>query len=365
MYKRLLVLLLLSIGLNSCKIGRMIWYNVPSIKDHSIFESHLISEGEEPFCFTPSSGSELPYEIEYQGKRELFQDVLKKTETVAFLVIRNDSIINESYFNEYDEASIVASFSMSKSITSILIGCAIDDGLIKSVDEPITNYIPELEAQGFEKVHIEHLLQMTSGIKFNEGYFNPFGKVATYYYGKDLRKEILKLTLEIEPGTEFKYKSGNSQLLGVVLERALKDKTISAYLEEKLWQPMGMEYDASWSIDSQKSGLEKTFCCLNARAIDFAKIGRLYLNKGNWEGKQLVSEEWVLESIKRSNLNGSANYYQYQWWLPYNNGSFMAEGILGQFIYVYPEKNLIIVRLGKKLGKADWWAILNSMANYY
>lgn len=365
MNSRLLMLLLLSFVFQSCKVGRMVWFNIPSIKDHRIFESHTISQGEELFCFTPSNRNELPYAIETQGKKEILQDIFKKTKTVAFLVIRNDSIINESYFKEYDEASIVASFSMSKSITSILIGCAIDDGLIQSIDEPITNYIPELKAQGFEKVHIEHLLQMTSGIKFNEGYFNPFGKVATYYYGKDLRKEILKLTLEKEPGTEFKYKSGNSQLLGVVLERALKNKTISAYLEEKLWLPMGMEYDASWSIDSEKSGLEKTFCCLNARAIDFAKIGRLYLNKGNWEGQQLVSEEWVAESTKRSNANGAANYYQYQWWLPYNNGSFMAEGILGQFIYVYPEKNLIIVRLGKKLGKTDWWAVLNSMAKYY
>jgi CubicO group peptidase (beta-lactamase class C family) len=240
---------------------------------------------------------------------------------------------------------------MAKSITSILIGCAIDEGLIKSVEEPITKYIPELTKNGFNKVTIKHLLQMTSGIKF--------------YYGLNLRKEIGKMKLRTEPGKEFDYVSGNTQLLGLVLERSLKNRTITQYLQEKIWKPLGMEYDASWSIDRKKNGLEKTFCCLNARARDFAKIGRLYKNKGNWNGKQIVSQRWVEESTRLDTSEGSANFYQYQWWLPTPNEDFMAEGILGQFVYVNPTKDLIIVRLGKKEGKADWWTIFTSLAKAY
>jgi CubicO group peptidase (beta-lactamase class C family) len=254
---------------------------------------------------------------------------------------------------------------MAKSVTSILIGSAIDEGLIKSVDEPITNYIPELAKNGFNKVTIKHLLQMTSGIKFNESYVNPFGDAASFYYGLNLRKEIGKMKLKTEPGKQFDYVSGNTQLLGLVLERSLKDKTITQFLQEKIWTPLGMEYDASWSIDRKKNGLEKTFCCLNARARDFAKIGRLYKNKGNWNGKQIVSQRWVEESTRLDTSEGSVNFYQYQWWLPTPNEDFMAEGILGQFVYVNPTKDLIIVRLGKKEGKADWWSIFTSLAKAY
>ncbi|WP_400263403.1 serine hydrolase domain-containing protein [Sphingobacterium sp. SG20118] len=201
---------------------------------------------------------------------------------------------------------------------------------------------------GFDKVTIEHLLQMTSGLKFNEGYYNPFGEVATFYYGLGLRESTENLKLEAEPGTRFTYASGNSQILGLVLDRVLAGKSITDYLNEKIWQPVGMEYAASWSIDQEKNGLEKTFCCLNARARDFAKLGRLYLNQGNWEGKQLVPAEWVKESTRVDSTGGNYAKYQYQWWLPSLDGDFMAQGILGQFIYVNPHKNLVIVRLGHK-----------------
>jgi CubicO group peptidase (beta-lactamase class C family) len=294
-----------------------------------------------------------------------FDKYLEDNNTVAFLIIKNDTIQYEKYFKGYDNESVVPSFSMAKSVTSILIGCAIDEGLIKSVDEPITNYISELKNNGFEKVTIKHLLQMTSGIRFNESYVNPFGDAASFYYGLNLRKEIEKMKLKTEPGKKFEYASGNTQLLGLVLERSLKEKTITSYLQEKIWTPLEMEYDASWSIDRKKNGLEKTFCCLNARARDFAKIGRLYKNKGNWNGKQIVSQKWVEESTKLDTSEGSANFYQYQWWLPTPNEDFMAEGILGQFVYVNPKKDLIIVRLGKNEGKADWWTIFTSLAKAY
>ena len=356
-----LLMVITTILLTSCQLGRFVFYNFADINDHKKFQSRPLTAATSPFNFQITNKGKFPKEL----NNIPFDKYLEDNKTVAFLIIKNDTIQYEKYFKGYDKESIVPSFSMAKSVTSILIGCAIDEGLIKSVDEPITSYIPELKKNGLDKVTIKHLLQMTSGIKFNESYVNPFGDAASFYYGLNLRKEIGKMKLKTEPGKKFEYVSGNTQLLGLVLERSLKDKTITSYLQEKIWTPLEMEYDASWSIDRKKNGLEKTFCCLNARARDFAKIGRLYKNKGNWNGKQIVSQKWVEESTKLDTSEGSANFYQYQWWLPTPNEDFMAEGILGQFIYVNPKKDLIIVRLGKNEGKADWWTIFTSLAKAY
>lgn len=351
----------LCFALASCQVGRFVFYNFADIKDHKKFASRPLIAGGVPFTFHYTATGKFPK----QANGVPFDSYLKDNKTVAFLIIQNDTIQYERYFNGYEQTDIVPSFSMAKSITSILIGCAIDDGLIQSVDESITSYIPELRQNGFDRVTIKHLLQMTSGLDFNESYVNPFGEAASFYYGRNLRKKISKLKLKTEPGKQFEYVSGNTQLLGLVLERSLKGKTVTSYLQEKLWTPLGMEYNASWSIDRQKNGLEKTFCCLNARARDFAKIGRLYLNKGNWNGKQLVSKRWVEESILPEMNEGSVNYYRYQWWLPKPNEDFMAQGILGQFIYVHPAKNLIIVRLGKNTGNTSWSSLFTSLAEAY
>lgn len=362
-----LLLAALSIGLlGSCKISRFVFYNFADIKDYKKFPVRTLHNESLKFSFHVSAQQKTPANISATDGTEIpFDSYMEAHKTVAFLIIQNDTIKYEKYFKGYDKTSIVPSFSMAKSVTSILIGCAIADGLIKSTAEPVTAYLPELQKNGFEKVTIKHLLQMTSGIKFREGYVNPFSEVATFYYGTNLRKAIAKMTLKREPGQQFEYVSGNTQLLGLVLERALKNKTVTQYLQEKLWQPLGMEYDASWSIDRKKNGLEKTFCCINARAYDFAKIGRLYLNKGNWNGKQLVPASWVKESTSVDTSNGSAWYYQQQWWLPSKTGDFMAAGILGQYVYVNPSKNMIIVRLGKSRGKADWQKIFTTLASNY
>jgi len=360
------IIIMTSILMNSCQVGRFVFYNFADIKDYKKFQSRPLHTDSLKFNFYTTDHGKFPKTINYNDKNNIpFDKFLEDNNTVAFLIIKNDTIQYEKYFKGYDQERIVPSFSMAKSVTSILIGCAIDEGFIKSVDEPITNYIPELKKNGFDKVTIKHLLQMTSGIKFNESYVNPFGDAASFYYGLNLRKEIGKMKIKAEPGKQFEYVSGNTQLLGLVLERSLKGKTITQYLQDKLWTPLGMEYDASWSTDRKKNGLEKTFCCINARARDFAKIGRLYQNKGNWNGKQIVSTKWVEESTKLDMTDGSVQYYQYQWWLPTPNGDFMAQGILGQFIYVNPSKNLIIVRLGKNEGKANWWTILTSFAAAY
>jgi CubicO group peptidase (beta-lactamase class C family) len=362
---KFIILLVFLQSLSSCKVGRFIVYNFADIKDHKKFPSRSIEKDSISFQFTEAKVSKIPDSVTVKKEKTSFETYLEDNETVAFLVIRNDTLLYENYWYNYHRSSIVPSFSMAKSVTSILIGIAIEEGLITSVDEPVTAYIPELKDNGFDKVSLEHLLQMTSGLKFNEGYYNPFGTVATFYYGRRLRKAIEKLELENPPGVGFDYTSGEAQLLGLVLERALNGQTVSSYLEEKLWKPLQMEYDASWSIDKKKNGLEKTFCCLNARARDFAKLGRLYLNKGNWNGQQIVSKAWVERSTAVDTTKGSSWEYQYQWWIPTKTGDFMAEGILGQYIYVNPKTNLIIVRLGKSNGNTNFESLFVSMSSYY
>ncbi|AWH86217.1 serine hydrolase [Flavobacterium album] len=345
----------------SCTIGRFVYYNFANITDHKIFPSRTAKSDSIKFHYAVSKKPKAPKTLTVGNKETTFDDYLKNSNTVAFIIIKNDSIQYEKYFSGYNEESVVASFSMAKSVTSILIGCALDDGLIKSIEEPMVNYIPELNHDGLEKVTIKDLLDMKSGIRFNESYVNPFGDAATYYYGRNLRSAIKRRKLAHAPGGEFEYSSGDTQLLGLVLERALKGKTITNYLEEKLWKPLGMEYDATWSLDKKKDGLEKTFCCINARARDFAKLGRLYLNKGNWNGKQIVSSQWVKESTTPTPGNQE---YTNQWWLN-GDGSYSAKGILGQYIYVNPAKNLIIVRLGKNHGNTDWDGLFASLAAKY
>ncbi|MBC7864553.1 MAG: serine hydrolase [Bacteroidia bacterium] len=353
-----IVLLIFVLILTSCQVSRFFIYNFADIRDYKKFPSRKIEKASaEKFHFTVGRSAKLDSsKISYEHEKNIpIEEFIKKHKSVAFLIIRNDTILYEKYFRGRDSSSYVPSFSAAKSYTSALIGCAIADSLIGSENDLVIKYIPELAKNGFDNVTIKHLLQMTSGLKFGENYFNPFGDVAGYYYGRNLRKRMCKMKLKREPGKKFEYLSGNTQLLGFVLERALKGKSISQYLQEKIWQPCGMESDATWSIDMKKKGIEKTFCCLNANARDFAKFGRLYLNKGNWNGKQLVPEAWVKKSNTVDTTGGAKWYYQNQWWI--NNprvGDYSAIGFLGQYIYVNPKKHIVIVRLGKTEGGIYW-----------
>lgn len=359
---KLIAIALLLLALSSCKVGRFFIYNFADINDHKKFPKRELKASSVPFVFYQRETNINPKSLKVGDKEMKFEDFLMKNKTVSFLIIRNDTILYENYFNGYSKTEVVPSFSVAKSFTSALIGAAIDDGYIKSVDESIVNYIPELKKNGFEDVTIKHVLQMTSGLKFNESYYNPFGDAATFYYGTNLKKSISKMILKAKPGTRFEYQSGNTQLLGLILERALKTKTVTQYLQEKIWTPLGMESDASWSIDRKKNGLEKTFCCINATARDFAKFGRLYLNHGEWNGKQIISKAYVNTSTSIDTSDASPVYYQYQWWMPQPEYGYMAQGILGQYIYVNPKKNIIIVRQGSNYGNVGWWSFFTEIS---
>lgn len=357
----LLAIAFISSCIFSTTVRRMVWYNFADINDYKIFPNRPLQAAATPFTY-PKTSTTLSLNTLIPQANNDVENFCKQTNTVAFIVIKNDSICYEKYFSKYSDSSIVPSFSMAKSVTSLLIGKAIEEGLIASVQDPITKYIKGMDDE-FQKVTIEHVLQMTSGIAFNESYANPTGEAGKFYYGDDLTTAVTDLQLAEKPGTKFNYVSGNTQLLGAVLQGALKGKSITAYLQEKIWTPLGMEFPATWSTDHKRAdAIEKTFCCLNARARDFAKIGSMMLHQGYWNGQQIINKEWVAASTHANVTQGGVSFYKYQWWLPGTN-DFMAEGILGQFVYVNPTKNLVMVRLGKNPGNTDWSQLFVDLAS--
>jgi len=347
-------------------VYRTIVYNFSGIDDYRIFPQRTLTAAPLAFQFregiNPRNAS-----LSVSGFKGIpLAELLETSETTAFLVIKDDVVVFENYYHAYDRTTPSLSFSMAKSVLSLLVGCALDDGYLQSVDQPVTDFVPELAEKGFTAVTLKHLLQMTSGIDYAENDF-PFGLHVRFYYTDRLEDEILKLKLRETPGSQFVYRSSDAFLLTLALDRALGRKSITEYMQERVWNPLGMEHDGAWSIDHAPDGLEKTGCCLTATARDFAKFGRLYLNKGIWDGQRIVSETWVTESTKIDTNAGSAWEYQYMWWLVSpDRADFMAVGHLGQFLYVNPIARVIIVRLGQSMGglsREEWKEVFVALSD--
>ena len=349
-------------------LTRAIFWGESDYKDLEKFPARTIHNAPPTLPFDKQP-ADHPYasQIEAIGNPSTngsLEDYLDASGTTAFLLIHDDKVLYERYLDGYDESSINTSFSMAKSFASALVGIAIDEGHIKSVDEPITNYIPELleKDERFESITIRDLLTMSSGINYEEGGDLPWSEEADdtkTYYATDLRELALEnCRIEEEPGEYFEYNNYNPLLVGLILERAT-GMSVSGYLQEKLWKPMGMEADGSWSLDSTRSGFEKMESGVNARARDFARFGMLFAGAGDWEGRQLISRGWVEESTRADTRTDPSLEYQYFWWVdtPDNTSHFSARGKYGQYIYVAPEKDLVIVRLGKEEGAQgyDYW----------
>lgn len=292
------------------------------------------------------------------GRREVpLADFLSESGTLAFLVLRDDVLLYEGYFNGASREAPVTSFSVAKSFVSALIGCAIADGRIQSLRDPVTRYLPELLERDarYRYITLEHLLTMASGIRYEERGM-PWSDDTLTYYSPDLRATALSSPIAGPPNQSFHYNNFHPLLLGLVLERTT-GMSVSRYLQERLWKPLGMEAPASWSLDSEQSGFEKMESGLNARAVDFAKFARLYLNRGRWNGRQLVSAEWVEASTRRDAASDPAEQYQYLWWvntqLP-GRHHFFAAGKYGQYLYVMPERGLVFVRFGRSDPHRRW-----------
>jgi CubicO group peptidase (beta-lactamase class C family) len=329
---------------------------LPDEKDAKRFPYRTIMPSPDSAIFIFKKSTDTPVEIKrirvenksMNSTGVSVDQFVKLHKTISFAIIRNDSLLYEYYANNYSAATNVSSFSIAKSYITMLIGIAIDEGLIKSVNDPITDYISEWKHMaGYNLITIKDLLRHTSGLKFTENIFNPESDQLQFYYGTTLRKSILGSTIKEPPGQHFDYQSENPSLLALIIERTTGN-TVSNYLQKKIWSQIGTEAPALWSTDRKdRAAIEKAFCCLNARTLDFAKFARLLLNKGNWNGKQIIPRHWIEESIISTTENGGKVSYGYNLGLgPAAYNSFYPIGLYGQLLYIYPKKNLIIVRFG-------------------
>ena len=265
--------------------------------------------------------------------------------TVAYVIIKNDSIWFEKYYDGFDANSKTNSFSMAKSYVSGLLGKAIMDGHIKGLDQPVCDFLPAFCDDKSKKMTVGDLSTMSSGTNWDEKYYSPLSITTRAYFDDDLAKVMNGLKMVDEPGKSFKYASGDTQMLAMVIEKAT-GKKLYTYFEESFWKPLGSENETLWQVDSEDHDLVKAYCCIASNAKDFARFGKLYKDHGKWNGKQILDSAFVEKSIVPKFKESPQ--YGYGWWLQKKGDKnfFMMRGHLGQYVIVEPTDNIIIVRLG-------------------
>lgn len=321
----------------------------PKIDQYPIFDNRVVKAGApEPWvCADDYNTKSIP---------EKYHRRFEELGTVAYVIIQDNQLLFEEYWEGYSPESRSNSFSMAKSIVALAVGCAIDDGRIKSVDQPVSDFIEGFEGYNGKPLTLRHLLTMSAGVDFQEAYTSPFSPTTQLYYGNDLHKIAFGMKEVEEPGVNFVYQSGVTQLLAFILDK-VTEENLSDYVSRKLWTPMHAEEDALWSLD-RKDGMEKAYCCFNSDARDFARFGQLLLNDGTWNGERIISSEYLKEAttpdttlfFKEAGIPNQCYGFQF-WNLDYKGMRIpYMRGILGQYVFVLPEKNAVVVRLGHKRG---------------
>lgn len=342
-----LVIVIVAYAANVQYIFKAVWvtymhgHRTAYLADYTHFDNHIVEVGAaQPWSrASTADGPVLPDSI------RAFHDSIR---SVAYLVIHRDSIRFEAYFDGYDETSHSNSFSMAKSVVGAILGKVIENGDIDSIEQLVTEFVPEITGPYADRLTLKDLVTMSSGMAWDERYYSPFSITTKAYFYHDLPEAIRELPIESQPGQRFKYQSGDTQLLGIAIQRAT-ERSLSALLADYFWKPMGAEHAAYWQVDSRESGYEKAYCCLASNARDFARFGKLYLQNGNWNGQQLLPEEYIQASLRPRFADSPQ--YGYSWWMgsfeekPY----FYMDGHLGQYVIVVPEDELIVVRLGHQV----------------
>ena len=317
----------------------------PRIDDYTFFDNRVIE-----------AGIHDPWAIHDDYNRmtipEPVHQKIEEYNPVAFLVIQDEKIKYEEYWDGYHENSLSNSFSAAKSVVALLIGIALDEGKINNLDQPIGTFIPEYAEGSRKDLTIRQVLTMSSGLNWEEKYTTPFSTTARAYYGSNISDLVTDLEVVEKPGVYFDYLSGNTQILAMVVETAT-GKRISQYASEKLWKPVGASQNALWCLDKE-DGMEKAYCCFNTNARDFARFGQLVLNNGIWDNEEVVSEDYISDATSAKDYlldkrdNTPVDFYGYQWWIVDYNGYKIPymRGILGQYIFSIREKNAVVVRLG-------------------
>ena len=336
-----------------------------------IFPIRVVSKSGNPRSLEYGETIALPSTYEHEGSDKNLAQFLEETDTTGLLIIKDSSVVFEEYYLGNTQNSRTIGWSVTKSLVSALVGIALSEGYINSIDDPITNYIPELKDSAYNEVSIKNILQMSSGARWNEDYsdfnsdINRFARI--FALGRPLNKFVLTLDLELEPGTFNRYNSIDTQVLGILISRTT-GQTLSQYLEEKIWQPLGMESDGYWILDG--TAVEFAAGGLSATLRDYARFGQLYLNRGTWDGQQIIPERWVQDSVTpdaphlQPGDTPQSDWvlgYGYQWWLmDGTEGEFSAIGIYNQFVYVNPAKSLVIVKASANRN----YGIINDEASY-
>lgn len=374
--------LLLTLGVLAIIFWQRIQEIRGAIKYGSLFETEKLFENFRTWCKQypntnlnhndqiyqlPNHYRELPETYVYEGKNIKLNEWIKRTDTTGIIVIKDGNVVFENYYHGNNKLSHAIVFSVSKSFVSFLIGVALEEGKIESLHDPVDKYVPDLKGSGYEDVSIKNVLQMSSGIKFTEDYHDlksDIARLAAAVSVGSLDKFIASLKNERTPGSYNKYVSADTQVLSMVLKEAT-NKSLTDYMQEKLWSQLGAEDNAEWLTD--KYGTEMALGGLNVTIRDLARFGLLYLNKGqNFKGEQLVSSDWIEASVTpdaphlmpgRDNPNSEWILgYGYQWWIPeIPEGDYAAIGIYGQFIYVHPEFNVVIAKTSAYADYENTW----------
>ena len=355
-------------SLDRSSIARAMWWREADVGDQYRFPARTIPAGDATRPL-PAGVEMDPAPPSGADDDRAFDEFLRGTDTLAFLVVDEDRLVYERYFGGADRQARQTSFSVAKSFLSTLVGIAIDEGSIGSITDPVTEYLPELAERDprFERITLRDLLTKSSGIRYEEQSLPlPWGDDVDTYYGTDLRDLALSATQIVRPpGQEWLYNNYNPLLLGLVLERAT-GMSVSDYMATRLWQPLGAEADATWNLDSQGSGFEKLESGLNATPVDFARFGQLFLHRGQWNGTRIVSRDWVRVATAADTTADPAVHYQYFWWIDTERpGRFFALGNFGQYIYVAPDAGSVIVRNGRDWGVDNdtWLTVFREFAD--
>lgn len=310
-------------------------YNSASIGDARFFDTHKVEADDK--------NHNWPLHTEYnqQPLSNDLKQMLEQTKSVAYLVIKNDSILSEHYWDNYSDSSRSNSFSMAKSITTMLAQIAIQKGILTGWNQKVKSLLPELKGPYADELELWHLSTMSSGLQWEEKYKDPFSVTAKAYYGSDVNALMQSLPIVDRPGKFYNYQSGSTQLLGMCVMKA-SGKSLAELASEWLWKPLEAEHDATWHTDDK--GNELAYCCFSSDARDFARFGKMMLHHGNWNGTQILDSAFTVKATSPALVP----FYGYSFWIDDSRGTkvFYQRGILGQYIITIPEYNAVVVRLG-------------------
>jgi CubicO group peptidase (beta-lactamase class C family) len=355
---------------SGCIYSRIIFHGVPGLSSPANFEAHQIGPSPAPAPIARAGGElAVPLTPAEQARYRTFEGLLEQNDTGAFLVIKDDVLVYERYFHGLGPSTRLPSFSMSKAFAALMVGCAIEDGLFASVDDPIARYVPELGGrEGWREIKIDHLLRMTSGIDFEDESMAG----AVFYYSKDLRSRIYSYGLRARPGSRYAYGSVNIQILWDALQRrlALRGTNVARYFQDRVWARLGAVDEAAWALDSAENGVEKLFGGFSATARDHARIGLLFLHGGSLNGQDVVSRSWIDASLEPDPVpgtlettDGRVRHGKYQWFLTRNGRAFFAKGFRGQYVFVVPDRRTVFVRFAEGYGDVNWPELMIRIAD--